>query len=122
MEERIERIHTAADFLLERLGDRHPVVGIVLGSGLGNLADSIADPLVVPYRTIPGFPLSTATGHKGNFIVGTLGGKTVMAMQGRFHYYEGYPMEITTIGVRTMAKLGVKTLFVSNAAGACNSS
>ncbi len=122
MEERIERIHTAADFLLERLGDRHPEVGIVLGSGLGKLADSIADPLVIPYRTIPGFPLSTATGHKGNFIVGTLGGKTVIAMQGRFHYYEGYPMEITTIGVRTMAKLGVKTLFVSNAAGACNPS
>ena len=120
MEERLERISAAADFLSERLGDLKPVVGIVLGSGLGKLADSIKDPVTVPYRTIPGFPIATATGHKGNFIVGQLGGKTVIAMQGRFHYYEGYPMEITTIGVRVMAKIGVKTLFVSNAAGACN--
>ncbi len=120
MDERIERISAAADFLKERLGELKPVVGIVLGSGLGKLADSIQDPVTVPYRTIPGFPIATATGHKGNFIVGQLGGKTVIAMQGRFHYYEGYPQSLLTLGVRTMKKLGVEKLLVTNAAGGVN--
>ena len=92
----------------------------MLGSGLGKLADKIEDQTVIPYSRIPEFPRSTATGHKGNFIFGQLGGRTVIAMQGRFHYYEGYPMELVTIGVRVMKTLGIKYLFVSNAAGACN--
>ena len=120
MDPRIERIDKAAWYVKERLGDHKPEVGIVLGSGLGKLADRIADPLVIPYKEIPGFPLSTAIGHKGNFIVGTLGGKTVMAMQGRFHYYEGYPMELVVLPIRVMKKIGIKWLFVSNAAGGVN--
>ena len=83
MDPRIERIKNAADYLTGVLAGRQPRIGIVLGSGLGKLADQIADPLVIPYKDIPGFPVSTAIGHKGNFIVGTLGGKTVIA-SGRF--------------------------------------
>lgn len=120
MDSRIRTYQVAADYIRQQIGGYAPVAGIVLGSGLGRLADRIENPVVIPYRDIPGFPVSTAVGHKGNFIIGRLGGKTVIAMQGRFHYYEGYPMDLVTIGVRTMAVMGVKFLFVSNAAGACN--
>ena len=120
MDSRIRTYQVAADYIRQQTGGYAPLVGIVLGSGLGRLADQIEQPVVIPYRDIPGFPVSTAVGHKGNFIIGRLGGKTVIAMQGRFHYYEGYPMDLVTIGVRTMAVLGVKFLFVSNAAGAAN--
>ena len=116
----VKRIQDCADYLKEKTGGMKPVAGIVLGSGLGKLAETIENPIVIPYKDIPGFPVSTAVGHKGNFIFGTLGGKEVVAMQGRFHYYEGYPMENVTIGVRVMKTLGVEYLFVSNAAGACN--
>ena len=106
-----------------------PETVIVLGSGLGKLADSIENPLVIPYGEIPGFKVSTAVGHKGNLIIGTLSHSvtqspshpiTVMAMQGRFHYYEGYTMEEVTFPMRVYAKLGVKHVLVSNAAGAVN--
>lgn len=117
---RIERISTAAEHVAGKLGGRKPFAGIVLGSGLGKLADKIEDPVVIPYKEIPGFPVSTAVGHKGNFIAGTLGGKFVIAMQGRFHYYEGYPMELVTLPVRVMKVLGIGYLFVSNAAGGVN--
>ncbi len=117
---RTERINKAVEFIRARTGRLQPVAGIILGSGLGKLADTISDPLVIPYKDIPGFPVSTAIGHKGNFIVGTLGGKTVIAMQGRFHFYEGYPMELVILPVRVMKKLGIKWLFVSNAAGGVN--
>ena len=120
MDERTERIHKAAEYLQQRLEGRRPVAGIVLGSGLGKLADRIEDPITVPYREIPGFPVSTAIGHKGNFISGRLGGKEVLAMQGRFHYYEGYPMDLVTLPVRVMKVLGIGFLFVSNAAGGVN--
>ena len=120
MDERIQRIMTAAEYLQSRLGQEITAVGIVLGSGLGKLADKIENQTVVPYRDIPGFPVSTAIGHKGNFIYGTLGGKTVIAMQGRFHYYEGYPMELVTLPIRVMKVLGIGYLFVSNAAGGVN--
>jgi purine-nucleoside phosphorylase len=120
MDSRIRTYQVAADYIRQQTGGYSPIAGIVLGSGLGRLADRIDQPVVIPYRDIPGFPVSTAVGHKGNFIIGRLGGKTVIAMQGRFHYYEGYPMDLVTIGVRTMAVLGVKFLFVSNAAGAAN--
>ncbi len=115
-----ETIYNAADAVRSRLKGRIPVAGIVLGSGLGKLADVIQDPITVPYRDIPGFPVSTAIGHKGNFIVGTLGGKCVIAMQGRIHYYEGYPMSQVTLPIRVMKVLGIKYLFVSNAAGGTN--
>ena len=117
---RIERISTAAEYVAGKLGGRKPFAGIVLGSGLGKLADKIEDPVVIPYKEIPGYPVSTAVGHKGNFIAGTLGGKFVIAMQGRFHYYEGYPMELVTLPVRVMKVLGIGYLFVSNAAGGVN--
>ena len=117
MDPRIERIKNAADYLTGVLAGRHPEIGIVLGSGLGKLADQIEEPLVVPYKDIPGFPVSTAIGHKGNFIVGTLGGKTVIAMQGRIHYYEGYGMDLVVLPIRVMMSIGIGKLFVSNAAG-----
>ena len=117
MDPRIERIKNAADYLTGVLAGRQPQIGIVLGSGLGKLADQIADPLVIPYKDIPGFPVSTAIGHKGNFIVGTLGGKTVIAMQGRIHYYEGYGMDLVVLPIRVMMSIGIGKLFVSNAAG-----
>ena len=121
MDERLKTIHEAAECVASRLGSRKPVVGIVLGSGLGKLADLIADPLVIPYKEIPGFPVSTAIGHKGNYIVGELGGKMVIAMQGRIHYYEGYPMDKVILPIRVMQKVGIQYLFVSNAAGATTS-
>ena len=116
----METVRTAAAYVKERLEGRLPQVGIVLGSGLGKLADKIGDPVVIPYGEIPGFPLSTAIGHKGNFIAGTLGGKTVIAMQGRIHYYEGYPMDQVVLPIRVMMLLGIGRLFVSNAAGGVN--
>lgn len=97
-----------------------PEVAIILGSGLGTLADRIENPTVIPYSEIPGFPKSTAIGHAGNLISGTVKGKQVLAMQGRFHYYEGYTMEQVTFPVRVFKLLGVKYLFVSNAAGGLN--
>ncbi len=111
--------HEAADFLLKRLPFKAKV-GIILGSGLGELGNKIEDPTIIPYREIPNFAHSTAIGHKGNFICGKLGGVPVVAMQGRFHYYEGYPMERVTFPVRVMKLIGVETLFVSNAAGGIN--
>ena len=117
MDPRIEKIHTAADYVTDVLAGRKPEIGIVLGSGLGKLADQIEHPLVVPYKDIPGFPVSTAIGHKGNFIVGQLGGKCIIAMQGRIHYYEGYGMDLVVLPIRVMMTVGIKRLFVSNAAG-----
>ena len=117
MDPRIEKIVGAVSTVRDLLEGRKPIVGIVLGSGLGKLADAIQNPVIIPYRLIPGFPLSTATGHKGNYIVGSLGGKTVIAMQGRIHYYEGYGMESVVLPIRVMIRLGIKSLFVSNAAG-----
>ena len=117
MDPRIEKIHTAADYVTGVLAGRKPEIGIVLGSGLGKLADQIEQPLVVPYKDIPGFPVSTAIGHKGNFIVGQLGGKCIIAMQGRIHYYEGYGMDMVVLPIRVMMTVGIQKLFVSNAAG-----
>lgn len=120
MDSRVEKIMAAADYIAAKLSGRKPFAGIVLGSGLGKLADKIENQTVIPYRDIPGFPVSTAVGHKGNFIAGELGGKFVLAMQGRFHFYEGYPMELVTLPIRVMKVLGIQYLFVSNAAGGVN--
>lgn len=122
MDQRVERIYDAAGYIkgiLEPKGLK-PTVGIVLGSGLGKLAELIENPTIIPYKDIPWFPLSTAIGHKGNYIVGALGGKTVIAMQGRVHYYEGYTMEQVTMPIRVMKVVGITHLFVSNAAGGVN--
>ena len=120
MDARVKKIRESADFILEKIGGKTPEVGIILGSGLGKLGESIKAEAVIPYAEIPNFSRSTAIGHKGNFIFGKLGGRQVCAMQGRFHYYEGYPMEQVTLPVRVMSLLGVKTLFVSIAAGGLN--
>lgn len=120
MDERIKKIETAAQYIESRLDGRKPIAAIILGSGLGQLAEIIEDRITIPYAEIPCFPVSTVIGHKGNFICGYLGGKCVIAMQGRFHYYEGYDMATLTLPVRVMSKLGVKVLMVSNAAGALN--
>ena len=117
-----EVIRQAADFLRGRLQGRQPEVAIILGSGLGNLAEQIEQPIVIPYTGVPGFPAATAIGHKGNFISGLLGGKQVLAMQGRYHYYEGYGMSTVVLPIRVMASMGVKYLFVSNAVGTMNES
>ena len=120
MDPRIETINRLSGIVKDRIGAKRPVLGIVLGSGLGSLADCIENPVVIPYRELPGFPVSTAVGHKGNFIVGELGGKTVIAMQGRIHYYEGYGMDKVVLPIRVMIGVGIQTLIVSNAAGGTN--
>lgn len=116
----MERINGAVEYITSRAAGRKPLVGIVLGSGLGKLGEMISDATVIPYSEIPGFPVSTAIGHKGNLIFGSLGGREVVAMQGRFHFYEGYTMDLVTLPIRVMSRLGVKYLFVSNAAGGAN--
>lgn len=119
----MKKINETTAYLQQRLqesGRPVPQFAIVLGSGLGLMADRIENPLIIPYSEIPNFKTSTAIGHKGNLIFGQLGGKEVMAMQGRFHYYEGYTMQEVTLPIRVMARMGIKTLMVSNAAGTMN--
>lgn len=99
-----------------------PNIAIILGTGLGELVHEIEDQYIISYEEIPNFPLSTVEGHSGKLIFGTLGGKPVMAMQGRFHYYEGYTMQEVTFPIRVFQALGVEYLFVSNAAGGMNNS
>lgn len=115
----LDRIKTTADFIKSKVSNL-PETAIILGTGLGALVDSIDEAQYISYRDIPNFPVSTVEGHSGNLIFGYLGGKRIMAMQGRFHYYEGYDMKELTFPVRVMKELGVKTLFVSNAAGGMN--
>jgi purine-nucleoside phosphorylase len=109
----------AAAYLADRI-EGNPRTAIILGSGLGALANKIKDAIVIPYHEIPHFVRSTATGHKGNLLCGKLGGTQIVAMQGRFHYYEGYTMQEVTFPVRVMKLMGIKNLFVSNAAGGIN--
>ena len=97
-----------------------PTTAIVLGTGLGKLANEITDATRISYKEIPNFPVSTVEGHSGNLIFGKLGDKDILAMEGRFHYYEGYTMQEVTFPIRVMYELGIKTLFVSNAAGGTN--
>ncbi len=99
-----------------------PQTAIILGTGLGRLADEIVIEQEIPYSEIPNFPQSTVEGHSGKLLLGKLGGKDVLAMQGRFHFYEGYSMREVTFPVRVMYELGIQTLFVSNAAGGTNPS
>ena len=120
MDERLIAINEATAYIKRVIGEKKPVVGIVLGSGLGKLAERIEAPTVIKYADIPSFPHDTVMGHKGNLIVGQLGGKCVIAMQGRFHYYQGYTMDKVTLPIRVMVKLGIGYLFVSNAAGGIN--
>jgi purine-nucleoside phosphorylase len=99
---------------------KQPLIGIVLGSGLGSLADSVVSADIIPYGEIPNWPISSVIGHKGRLVIGTLEEKCVLVMQGRTHYYEGYSMDQVTFPIRVMQRLGVQTLIVTNAAGAIN--
>ncbi len=112
-----DAVARAAAVVRERLGNRRPTVAIVLGSGLGGLADRIADPIRIGYGDIPGFHVPTVEGHRGELVVGTLGGKTVIGQSGRFHMYEGHSADEAALPVRVFRALGVETLVVTNAAG-----
>lgn len=114
----MKRINDAAEKVLAVCGQAE--IGIILGSGLGDYAEALEDAVKLPYSEIPGFPRSTVAGHAGMWCCGTLYGKRVVMMQGRFHYYEGYGMKDVTLPVRVMQKIGVKTLIVTNAAGGVN--
>ncbi len=116
----LERIQETASFIKQKVGGEMPKAAIIFGSGLGNLGNEIDIKVAIPYSEIPNFPISTVEGHKGQLIFGNLGDKYVMAMQGRFHYYEGYSMKEATFPVRVMKAIGVKVLCVSNAAGGMN--
>ena len=113
------RIQNAVDYLRSRT-DAEPEMGMILGSGLGDFADTLETRLVIPFTDIPDFPAATVPGHTGAFVFGTKHGKSVVCLQGRLHYYEGHPMSLLTMPVRIMAKLGVKTLLLTNAAGGVN--
>jgi len=115
----LQKIQETASFLRSRVKEI-PDTAIILGTGLGELVEYITDKEIVKYCDIPNFPVSTVEGHSGNLIFGRLGSKPIIAMQGRFHYYEGYDMKQVTFPVRVFQALGVKTLFVSNAAGGMN--
>lgn len=105
---------------IEQQGIEKVEVGLILGSGLGELADEIEHPIIIPYEDIPSFPVSTVEGHAGQLVYGVLGGKKVLALQGRFHYYEGYAMDEVTFPVRVMSMLGTESIIVTNAAGGVN--
>ena len=112
----LQKIQETAEFLKSKMTTA-PETAIILGTGLGSLVNEITDKYEIKYEDIPNFPLSTVEGHSGKLIFGKLGNKEIMAMQGRFHFYEGYSMKEVTFPVRVMRELGIKTLFVSNAAG-----
>lgn len=115
----LEKIKETASYLKERM-HTSPETAIILGTGLGSLANEITEKYEIKYEEIPNFPVSTVEGHSGKLIFGKLGNKDIMAMQGRFHFYEGYDMKQVTFPVRVMKELGIKTLFVSNASGGTN--
>jgi purine-nucleoside phosphorylase len=113
------KIQQAARYI-NRILLETPKVGLILGSGLGVLAEEIQDPVIISYKDIPGFPASTVEGHAGQLVFGTLEGLKVIAMQGRFHFYEGYSLDKVTFPVRVMKELGIEALIVTNAAGGIN--
>lgn len=114
-----EKVQETVAYLLNEI-QHNPEVGVILGSGLGGFADDLEVTHRIPYHQIPNFPVSTVQGHKGALVFGVLHGKRVVAMQGRFHYYEGYDMQQVTFPVRVLKYLGIQTLIVSNASGGVN--
>lgn len=116
-----EKAVTAAAYIQKRAA-QSPKIGLVLGSGLGVLAEQMTRAVKIPYRDIPSFPISTVPGHAGQLVLGKMGGNDVVTMQGRFHYYEGYALSEVTFPVRVMHELGVETVIVTNAAGGINES
>ncbi len=120
MENLLQKLKETVSYLEDRTDNYKPEVGIILGTGLGNLSDEIEAHATIPYEDIPHFPVSTVKSHGGNLIFGTLNGKRVVAMQGRFHHYEGYTMQQVVYPVRTMKLLGIDLLCISNASGGLN--
>lgn len=116
----MEKLEETKAYIESKLGGRKPVIGLVLGSGLGDMADELEDFVIIDYHEIPHFPVSTVPGHKGRLVIGNLEGKMVLCMQGRFHFYEGYSMEEVVYPIRTMKMLGIRSLFLTNAAGCVN--
>ncbi|WP_019536690.1 purine-nucleoside phosphorylase [Paenibacillus ginsengihumi] len=117
----LNNIREAASFIRGKI-DGEPEIGLILGSGLGIIAELVENPVVIAYENIPHFPVSTVEGHAGELVVGTVAGRRVILMKGRFHLYEGYPVEVVSFPVRVMKELGVKKLVVTNAAGGINTS
>lgn len=117
----IKDILETRDFIMSKINDR-PVIGMILGSGLGTLADDIKNPVKIPYSEIPHFAKSEAIGHANELVIGELNGKIVAAMKGRFHYYEGYTLDEVTFPVRVMKALGIENVIITNACGAVNTS
>lgn len=115
----IDKINKSVDYI-KKTCKMNPNIGLILGSGLGSLAEKIKNPVIIKYTDIPNFPVSTVEGHKGQLIIGELGGKNVIAMQGRFHYYEGYPLNEVIFPIRVILGLGIEDLIVTNAAGGVN--
>ena len=115
-----ELIESTATFIKQKTNNFAPEFGIILGTGLGGLVNEIEAEYILPYESIPNFPISTVEGHSGKLIFGKLSGKNVVAMQGRFHYYEGYTLQQVIFPVRVMKLLGIQRLFVSNASGGVN--
>jgi len=113
------KLESTKQYLLDFINES-PKIGLILGSGLGTLADEIESPLIIDYKDIPNFPVSTVEGHAGQLVIGKLMGKQVIAMKGRFHYYEGYSMEEVTFPVRVMKAIGVELILVTNACGGLN--
>lgn len=114
-----KKILESSEYIQTRI-NHSPTIGLILGSGLGVLADEMKEKVIIPYEEIPYFPQSTVTGHKGQLVIGKLQGKDVIAMQGRFHYYEGYTMQQITFPVRIMKQIGIESLLITNAAGGIN--
>ncbi len=121
MHDDMKKLQEAADRVRQKLSSQ-PEIGMILGSGLGVLADEVEDPVLIPYGEIPHFPVSTVEGHAGQLVGGTLAGRQVLILQGRFHYYEGYSMKDVVFPVRVMKLLGISNLLVTNAAGGVNTS
>ena len=115
----IEDMDRIADEIRSRISTQ-PEIGLILGSGLGALSESIQEPIIIPYHDLPGWPISTVEGHAGELVIGTLDGKDVLVMNGRIHFYEGYEMSQVTLPIRVMQRLGIKIILVTNAAGGVN--
>ena len=111
-----DKILEATQWLQKQL-PKAPKIGMVLGSGLGILGDEVSDAVRIPFKDIPNFPVSTVKGHKGHLIAGDLEGQPVLVMQGRVHYYEGYPMQAVVFPIRIMQLLGIQTVIITNASG-----
>ena len=119
MNDYIKLMNETKNYIESKIGNI-PKIAIILGSGLGSLADDIEDKIVIPYKDIPNFPVSTVAGHKGELIIGKLNGIPLLAMNGRFHYYEGYDLKQVTYPIRIFKLLGIETLILTNAAGGIN--